>query len=481
MTRAPTPPSNFDLHGQGQLSENNRWVIMAKIIPWSEFEDEYAENFTVSTGAPAKSFRMALGALIIKERLGTSDKETLEQIRENPYLQYFIGMTTYSDAAPFDSSMFVHFRERIGVNLVNKINEKMVKEQTEVPGVIVEKKPSEISEPKNQGKLILDATCTPADIKYPTDLGLLNQAREHTEKIIDALHNQIKSPGKKKPRTYRNRARKEYLTIAKKRKPRQKERRKVIKKQLQYIQRNLANIERMGALQLLTKSHYKMLLVVAEVYRQQLSMYENKEHTIPDRIVCLKQPHIRPIVRGKAGKSVEFGAKLSASCRNGYVFLDRISWDNFNESGDLKRQVEAFKQFTGFYPESIHVDRIYRTEENRAWCKELGIRMSGVRLGRPPKNLSKTMKKQAQSDERIRNLIEGKFGEAKRRFSLGRVMAKLDNTSETSIAITFLVMNLSALLRQAFWLFFGLFHNKNLFSCFLASIIGKSYVSPEHN
>lgn len=194
----PTPPSNFDLHGQGQLSENNRWVIMAKIIPWSEFEDEYAENFTVSTGAPAKSFRMALGALIIKERLGTSDKETLEQIRENPYLQYFIGMTTYSDVAPFDSSMFVHFRERIGVNLVNKINEKMVKEQTEVLGVLVEKESSEeISEPKNQGKLILDATCTPADIKYPTDLGLLNQAREHTEKIIDALHNQIKSPVKK--------------------------------------------------------------------------------------------------------------------------------------------------------------------------------------------------------------------------------------------------------------------------------------------
>jgi len=237
----------------------------------------------------------------------------------------------------------------------------------------------------------------------------------------------------------------------------------------------------MGDLQLLTQSHYRMLLVVAEVYRQQLSMYEKKEHSIPDRIVSLKQPHIRPIVRGKAGKSVEFGAKLSASCRNGYVFLDRISWDNFNESGDLKIQVEAFKRFTGFYPESIHVDRIYRTQENRAWCKELGIRMSGVRLGRPPKNLSKAMKKQSQSDERIRNLIEGKFGEAKRRFSLGRVMAKLDNTSETSIAITFMVMNLSALLRQAFWLFFGLFHNKNLFSCFLASIIGKSYVSPEQN
>ena len=222
----------------------------------------------------------------------------------------------------------------------------------------------------------------------------------------------------------------------------------------------------MGQLQLLSKSDYKKLLVVTEVYRQQLSMYEKKEQSIQDRIVSLTQPHIRPIVRGKAGKSVEFGAKLSASCRNGYVFLDRISWDNFNESVDLKTQVEEFKRFTGFYPESIHVDRIYRRRDNRAWCKERGIRMSGSPLGRPPTNISKSRKKQAQLDERIRNSIEGKFGEAKRRFSLGRVMAKLSNTSETGIAITFLVMNLSALLRQAFWLFCVYFRTNSFFQVF---------------
>ena len=264
--------------------------------------------------------------------------------------------------------------------------------------------------------------------------------------------------------------------MAKNRKPSRKVRRKGIKKQLQYIKRNLAHIDEMGQLQLLSKSHYKMLLVVTEVYRQQLSMYEKKEQSIENRIVSLTPPHIRPIVRGKAGKSVEFGAKLSASCRNGYVFLDRISWDNFNESLDLKTQVEDFKRFTGCYPESIHVDRIYRTQENRAWCKERGIRMSGVPLGRPPKNISKSKKKQALSDERIRNSIEGKFGEGKRRFSLGRVMAKLSNTSQTTIAITFLVMNLSALLRQAFWLFLCLFHNKNLFSGFLPLVISKNYI-----
>ena len=107
MYRKVTPttkePSNFELPFEGQLSEDNRWVIMAKLIPWSEFEGEYAEIFTSSTGVPAKSFRMALGALIIKERLGTSDAETVEQIRENPYLQYFLGLNGYSNQAPFDS------------------------------------------------------------------------------------------------------------------------------------------------------------------------------------------------------------------------------------------------------------------------------------------------------------------------------------------------------------------------------------------
>ncbi len=204
--------------------------------------------------------------------------------------------------------------------------------------------------------------------------------------------------------------------------------------------------------------------MVAELYRQQQWMYENKAQRIEDRIVSLSQPHIRPIVRGKAGTPVEFGAKLSVSLRDGYVFLDRIEWDNFNESGDLKAQVEAVKEATGLYPESVHVDRIYRTRENRAFCKERGIRISGPPLGRPPAKVSDEKKKQAREDERVRNGIEGKFGVSKRRFSLNRVMAKLSHTSQTAIAITFLVMNLATLLRQVFCLFLWFQLSLHLFS-----------------
>ena len=92
-----TPTEKFRLPFDGKLSEDNRWLILAKLIPWSEFEEEYAQKFSENVGAPAKTFRMALGALIIKEKLGISDRETVEQIRENPYLQYFLGLEYYTN------------------------------------------------------------------------------------------------------------------------------------------------------------------------------------------------------------------------------------------------------------------------------------------------------------------------------------------------------------------------------------------------
>ena len=165
-----------------------------------------------------------------------------------------------------------------------------------------------------------------------------------------------------------------------------------------------------------------------------------------------------------------------------------ISWENFNESQDLKAQVENFKETYGCYPESVHVDKIYRTRENLAWCQEAdatqrrrtapgnahqarGIRLSGLPLGRPPKNRSAELKKQAQLDEKFRHRIEGKFGQAKRRFGLDRVMTKLSETSETSIAIPLLVVNLSTLLRQVLLFLFSRNHKSYCFRSFLSVIL----------
>ena len=121
---------NFILPFGGKLNPRNRWIQLSQLIPWKEFEEIYAENFSESDkGAPAKQFRTALGSLIIKEKLTITDRETVEQIRENPYLQFLIGKETYSDEEPFDASLMVHFRKRITGNTLREINERIHSEQ----------------------------------------------------------------------------------------------------------------------------------------------------------------------------------------------------------------------------------------------------------------------------------------------------------------------------------------------------------------
>lgn len=486
---------DFYLPFGGKLSGENRWVKLAKLIPWEAFESHYAEQFSERQGAPAKSFRLALGALIIKERLGTTDAETVEQIRENPYLQYFLGLHEYRDQAPFDASMLSHFRQRLSVELVNHLNARLVEDalaaergtpaaQNEAtatepaepsassPGPLKassEPGPSPTNDaddednpprPPNHGQLILDASVAPADIHYPTDLHLLNAARASSERILDQLYSAIQQPGMRKPRTYRQQARCAYLKVAKQRRATRRQIRKAIGQQLRYLRRNLAHIRRLVAsgapLAALSRFWYRRLLVIQEVYRQQGYLYQHQQRQIEHRIVSLAQPHVRPIVRGKAGTPVEFGAKISISCVSGYCSLDRLDWEAYHEAADLPRQVEQYQSRHGYYPESVHADQIYRTRTNRAWCKERGIRLSGPPLGRPKAGAKAEVDWQAQADAKIRNAVEGKFGQGKRRFSLGRVMAKLAHSAETAIAITFLVMNLERYL-QVLMLFFVAF------------------------
>lgn len=476
MYRRSTPGQlsfeNFYLPFGGKLSGENRWVKLAELIPWEEFEAHYAEQLSEGMGAPAKSFRMALGALIIKEKLGTSDIETVEQIRENPYLQFFLGLSEYSDKAPFEASMLVHFRKRVNLELIEQINEAIVQQHRSHDASKPEK-PAESSdsdstdednsddEPPsaaNTGQLIVDASCTPCDIRYPTDLSLLNEAREHTERIIDLLYGQVREQVAQKPRTYRHKARQQYLHIAKQRRVKPKMLRKAVGQQLRYLRRNLAHIDALiaegASLAQLDNPLYRKLLVISELFRQQQWMLQQRQRRIDDRIVSITQPHVRPIVRGKAGTPVEFGAKIVISCVDGYVFLEHLDWNNFNESIHLPKQIERFKQRFGHYPASVHADQIYRTRANHHYCRERGIRLSGKPLGRPKQSEQADIQKQAQADAAIRNQVEGKFGVGKRRFSLARVMAKLAPTAETAIAVTLLVMNLEQLLRQFLFVFF---------------------------
>jgi len=212
-------PSFLDFNQPMGLKMNpeNRWVKMADLVPWDEFEIKYAQLFPSNMGNVAKLLRMALGALIIQTKFQFADGELVEQITENPYLQYFIGLPGYQEEPPFDASTLVDFRKRISAEMLMKANEHLLghKDDNDPPASGGPAGPEKEPEKENEGTLILDATCAPANIRYPQDVSLLNEAREKLETILYRFH---KAYGLLLPRRYKRKARKDYLAFAKSRK-----------------------------------------------------------------------------------------------------------------------------------------------------------------------------------------------------------------------------------------------------------------------
>jgi hypothetical protein len=366
-------------------------------------------------GRPGKDARLVIGAVIIKHKLCLSDEETVAQIQKNPYLQYFVGLPGYQMQAPFAPSLFVDIRKRMGDAVFEVFQQALIdaveahkstrrstasvqadasrRDKDDEPpcgGSPQSDDAPDDTDNASKGKLILDATVSPQAIRYPTDLSLLNEAREFSEQIIDRLYPH--SGLTKKPRTYREQARRAYLTIAKQRRPSAKARRRGIKQQLQYLRRNLKHIEMLlerfpiGERLPLPRWLLYRYWVIHHLYEQQWEMYRNKARRCDHRIVSISQPYVRPIVRGKQDKPVEFGAKLSVSLTaDGLARVDRLRWDAFHEGQDLPTQVEAYRQRYGCYPAVVLGDPVYGTRENRRWLKARGIRFAGKPLGRPPK------------------------------------------------------------------------------------------------
>lgn len=260
-----------------------------------------------------------------------------------------------------------------------------------------------------------------------------------------------KSYGLQLPRRYRRKARKDYLAFAKSRKHSKKQVRTAIRKQLSYVRRDIGYLERYFSQGYVPDTKdIPVILTIFKLYEQQEYMYKSKVHTVPDRIVSISQPWIRPIVRGKVKAPVEFGAKLDVSIDNeGYGRLEKISFDAYNESGCLIEAVERYRLRTGKYPERVLADQIYRTRVNRAYCKEHGIRLSGPKLGRPSPD-AKTDRKQEYKDNTDRIEVERYFSRSKRCYGLGCIVTKLEETQLTSIALSVFVSNLFRIQRRKF-------------------------------
>jgi len=440
----------------------------------------YDAQFKSEEGRPPISGRIVLGAVIIKHLLNLSDRETVQQIQENVFMQYFLGYSSFTNETPFSPSLFVSIRERLSLTVINNINDIVIansfdkapnppasiispKEEAEnkddIPPATAASDDSNLSKEEqltaeqkpslpNAGKLLMDATVAPQNITYPTDLKLLNAARQKSETIIDKLYNKGLH-GQVKVRTYRQIAQKDFLNTARKKSKSSKAIYRANGSQLRYLRRNLQHIADLLKVYETSETPIPLkardeeyLQTIQLVYEQQLAMHTTRTHSIENRIVNIHQPYVRPIVRGKDGKKVEFGSKLQASLVNGFMVIEKLSWDNFNEGQCLMDTVEAYRTRFGFYPVEVLADKIYCTRENRRRLKELKILLRAKPLGRPSKE---ALSNPVSPGER--NPIEGKFGQAKVGYGLDCIKAKLKDTSESWIATITLVLNLVNLTR----------------------------------
>jgi len=445
------------------IDPNNRWAKLSELMPWDKIEDHYAQNMSEDTGRGAITSRIAFGAIYARENLNLTDHGTVEQISENAYLQYFLGLQEFQSAALFDSSMMVHFRRRFTPEFIAKVNEFICTGKWPDDNDSIQT-PEDLPEPdeaEHKGKLMLDATVAPSDIRYPSDVLILDECRENLEGFIDELWEGSKRGGHKTPYN-RHSAHKKTINFIKRKKKSKAFIRSALNTQINYVElaiRQVLALILCCGLDSLSERQWDRFDVICRIYLQQKWMFDNSTNRCEGKIMNLKQPFVRAIKRDKAGAKYEYGQKLALSKANGYAFIECQSWDNFNECNTLQQSVVNYYRRFGCFPEVVLADQIYHTRANMKFCKEKKIRLAG--MGKSRKNADQAEKELAYKDLCDRNAIEGVNGVSKRRYGLDLILCWLQHNAEIEAHLNILAMNLLSRLRLPFvllrhWPFFVL-------------------------
>lgn len=421
----------------GKLDKENRWLKIAKLIPWEELEEKYAGYFS-QRGRPGTDAQLGVGLFLLKHMSGKSDEEVVLELLENPYWQSFCGLESFATTKKIESSTLSRLRKRLGTKYVKEMEEATYQ-------VLIDKK---ILKAKG---MLADGTVIPENIKYPNDAGLLNDVRQWLAETIKKMGKDIG----KKYRTYCRKGRQTYLNFAKSKRKTKKQIRKATRQMLQYVRRNLKQIrEIMEEARHVGTQHLHViagkLKTAKEIFEQQWKMYKEKSHRIADRIVSFCRPWIRPIKRGKNGKDVEFGAKAAMSHVDGFLFLDKIDHDNFSESQKevVRGQITDYEKRFGKPPASFTGDKAYGSRDNRDFLEEeKKIRTSFVRLGKS-KKLRDKKTQWFKRKQKERNRIEGNFGNGKEHYRLNRVWYHGPEGSEIWTRGGILAMNLKTALAR---------------------------------
>ena len=457
-----------------ELDKRNRWVMLGDLLPWAEIEKRYNSKLNNAVkGAGNKPARLIIGAMIIKHKLSQSDEETIQMIQENPYMQYMCGLSEFTDEPIFDPSLFVTIRKRISEQELNEMTVSLLKEQQRLKAERMcqaEQSDDNNQEPpasatmdsdseafidsqgrKHCGVLKIDATCADAEVRYPVDVDLVNDGCRIIEEYTTGV---CKLLGMRKPLTPYKSARGIYLELVKRKKKGGKFLKDTLRMMLAYLEkatRMLFDILVSNPLsnEFFTPTKKQVLGSVCTMLRQQKEMFANGTHQCANRIVSIFQPHVRPIVRGKAKANTEFGAKIGVSVVEGYTFIDHHSWDAYNESLDLPLQIQLFKERFGCLPATVLADKIYMNRINRNILVDLEVRTYCKPLGRPPKDPPPPeVRIRMAKAVGERNEVECSFGTGKRVYRANNIRAKLPDTARCWTGMCYFVKNVMKFLRE---------------------------------
>ena len=440
-----------------RLPKSNRWVQMGDTLPWREYENVYNKRLKNDrVGASNRPGRMVIAALIIKHKLNLSDEETIKAIQENPYMQYMCGLTEYTDKPIFDPSLFVTIRKRITIEDINALTLELARKARAKK----DKEDNEGNGEGGQGKdgdsaaacstqpddLKADATCADAEVRYPTDIDLVEDGSKYIDRMIDkvCVHKGIRKPAG----TERARIRAIYLSVIKRKTKGAKQLRDALSRMLPLLYRDILTLINLIGVDDETYGHFnrthkRTIQAVIDMYHQQDAMLREGTHTCEGRIISIHQPHLRPIVRGKARAKTEFGAKIGVSIVSGYSFIDHHSWEAYNESSDLAVHLDLFKERFGSKPKRFFGDKIYLNRDNRRTLKEKSIEIMGSALGRPPKDHKPEQVERERIGVKLRNEAEAQFGTGKRVYRANNIRAKLPDTAQCWTGMCYFVKNLA--------------------------------------
>jgi hypothetical protein len=277
-----------------------------------------------------------------------------------------------------------------------------------------------------------DATCYESEMRYPTDQKLLWECCEKAYSIMCTACQRL---GIHRPRTKYLDVEKANLTYVKQRKHSKSQQRKIIRrlirllgKILQEIRKTYRNYDDME--DVLTIKEKNVMEIITKVYRQQKNHFENDNprESIPDRIVSISKPYVRPIVRGKEVKNVEFGAKCNNILVDGISFIEKLSFNAFNEGTRLEHCIKMHKRLFKVDAKKIGGDTGYAGTANRNLCKEMGIQTSFVNRGRPAaEKQEKDYVRQELAKVRA-TAMEGSFGTQKEHYAMRRIKARKKKT-----------------------------------------------------